>query len=133
MTAKIKNLIIQVFRFGIVGGLAFLIDYGILLVLKEIFHIHYLWAAAIAFAISTVFNYWLSVTWVFTEKVERKKTTELAVFVFLSIIGLVINLLCMWLFTDIVHIDYKLSKIAATAIVMIFNFITRKIFLEKKA
>lgn len=53
-------------------------------------------------------------------------------FIVLSVIGLGINQLFMWLFVDMMHIYYMLSKIIATVIVMVYNFITRKIFLEKK-
>ena len=37
----------------------------------------------------------------------------------------------MWIGEDLLHISYLIVKIVATIIVMIFNFITRKIFLEK--
>ena len=46
-------------------------------------------------------------------------------------IGLGINQLIMWVSVEHMNIDYLLSKIGATAIVMVYNFITRKIFLEK--
>ena len=36
----------------------------------------------------------------------------------------------MWFFTGLLGISYLISKIIATAIVMVYNFITRKIFLD---
>ena len=57
---------------------------------------------------------------------------ELTVFIGLSVIGLGLNQLLMWLFVDKLHIYYMLSKIIATAIVMVYNFITRKLFIERK-
>ena len=65
------------------------------------------------------------------QKKDANKTQEFIVFIVLSVIGLGINQLFMWLFVDMMHIYYMLSKIIATVIVMIYNFITRKIFLEK--
>lgn len=38
----------------------------------------------------------------------------------------------MWMFTDLVHLDYRIAKIIATALVMVYNFISRKIFLESR-
>ena len=52
------------------------------------------------------------------------------VFIILSIVGLGINQLIMWICVDKLGIFYMISKIGATAIVMVYNFITRKIFLE---
>ena len=74
----------------------------------------------------------MPVKWVFDAKKDANKTQEFIVFIVLSVIGLGINQLFMWLFVDMMHIYYMLSKIIATVIVMVYNFITRKIFLEKK-
>ena len=50
----------------------------------------------------------------------------------MSIIGLGLNQLVMWIATDLFHIYYILSKIGATGIVMVYNFVSRKLVLEKK-
>ena len=47
-----------------------------------------------------------------------------------SIIGLILTEVIMFIGTDIININYLIVKIVATAIVMVFNFITRKMFLE---
>lgn len=120
----------QITRFAVVGGGAFLIDYGIMILLTELFGVNYLISSAISFTVSVIFNYLLSVHWVFNVTGERSQTQDFAVFIILSVIGLGINQLIMWLTVDKLHIFYMVSKIGATAIVMIYNFITRKIFLE---
>ncbi len=53
------------------------------------------------------------------------------IFIVFSVIGLGLTELIMWLGVDIMKISYLIVKIIATAIVMVFNFVTRKIFLEK--
>lgn len=124
------RLIHQVLKFGVVGGIAFLIDYSLLCFLTEFFHIHYIVSSVISFTISLMFNYVASIYWVFD--VQKKQTyKETIVFIILSIIGLGINELIMYLMTDISGIDYKFSKLFATAIVMVWNFVTRKIFIER--
>ena len=129
---RIKNLIMQILKFGVVGGIAFVIDYSILIFLTEVFEINYLISSAIAFACSVIFNYILSIKWVFLANHNHKKSTELIVFIVLSVIGLGINELIMYIAVDLLSIHYMLAKIGATIIVMIYNFITRKLFLEKK-
>ena len=127
-----KKLFSQIIKFGFVGGTAFVIDAGLLFLLTEFCGIHYLISGMISFTASVIYNYILSVKWLFDAKKDANKTQEFIVFIVLSVIGLGINQLFMWLFVDMMHIYYMLSKIIATVIVMVYNFITRKIFLEKK-
>ncbi len=127
---KHKKLIDQILKFGVVGGLAFLIDYGLLYVLTEFVGIHYLISSVISFTVSLIFNYILSIKWVFD--VTKKQTVkEITIFVILSVIGLGINQVVMYVGSDLLHVYYMLTKIVATAIVMVWNFVTRKIFIEK--
>ena len=51
---------------------------------------------------------------------------------FLSVIGLGINELCMWVAIRMLGIHYMISKVGATGVVMVYNFISRKMFIEKK-
>ena len=43
----------------------------------------------------------------------------------------ILNDLFMWLFVSVWFIDYRIAKIIVTVLVAIWNFVTRKIFLEK--
>ena len=79
-----------------------------------------------------IYNYILSVKWVFDARTDVNKAQELTVFIGLSVIGLGLNQVLMWFFVDKLNIYYMLSKIIATAIVMVYNFITRKLFIERK-
>lgn len=127
---KHKKIIDQILKFGVVGVLAFLIDYGLLYFLTEYIHIYYLVSSIISFVVSLIFNYILSILWVFD--VTKKQTyKEVIIFVLLSVIGLGINQLIMYIGVDKLSIYYMIIKLLATAIVMIWNFITRKIFIEK--
>lgn len=126
-----KKLIIQLFKFGIVGVIALLIDVGVLLILREILHIDVLMASAVSFCVSVTANYILSMLFVFESK-DNNKAREFLIFVVLSIGGLLLNQLIMWLGTDIFAIYYMWVKIFALLFVPIYNFVTRKIFLEKK-
>lgn len=125
---KLKKLINQILKFGVVGGIAFIIDYSILYILTEFAHIDALISAAISFTVSVIFNYVASIKWVFD--VNNKQTTkDMVIFFVLSVIGLGINELIMYI-GECINIHYMISKLGATFIVMIYNFITRKIFIE---
>lgn len=120
-------------KFGFVGFLCFFIDYGIMVLLTEVAGIVYLVSSACSFTVSVIVNYILSVTFVFETDKEKSRIKEFIVFVFLSIIGLGINQLCMWFGVELLHISYLIVKIGATAVVMVYNFISRKLIIEKKA
>ena len=130
--SKLKNnkLFQQIFKFGIVGGIAFVIDYVIMVVSKELLGFSILISAALGFIFSVIFNYIASIKWVFDVNKEKDEKKNFILFIIFSIIGLILTEIIMWFGTDIIKISYLIVKIIATAIVMVFNFVTRKIFLE---
>lgn len=132
-----KKLIEQIIKFGIVGALAFVIDYAVLFVLVEAGGMDSIVAATISFTVSVIFNYLASMKYVFVARDDQSKKKQFVIFVVLSVIGLIINNLIMYgcnllLEAFIPRFYYMISKIFATGVVMVWNFVTRKIFLEKK-
>jgi putative flippase GtrA len=127
-----KKLIEQIMKFGVVGFLCFFIDYFVLFAVTEFLGINYLISSGISFSVSVIINYILSIKFVFNTKKDNNKIKEFIVFVVLSLFGLGINQIIMWFTVEKISIYYMLGKIIATAIVMVYNFITRKIFLEDK-
>lgn len=140
-----KQLINQIIKFGIVGFFCFFVDFGVTNILSGLFGVHYLAAKFFGFVVSAVVNYLLSIKYVFTHKKEMDKKKEFTVFIILSAIGLVINEIVMYICVDGIYMHSQplqgfLSKdlmvmagtVIATAVVMVYNFISRKLFLERK-
>lgn len=115
---------------SVVGVIAFVIDFGVMVFLTEVFGIDPVISATVSFIISVIFNYAASMRYVFSHREGMSRTREFIIFVVLSAIGLGINDLLIWAGTDLASFDYRLVKIFATAVVMVWNFVTRKIFLE---
>ena len=128
-----KKLISQIIKFGFVGFLCFFIDYGIMVFLTEALKINYLISSGCSFSVSVIVNYILSIKFVFDADRDANKVKQFLVFLFFSIGGLIINQIVMWVAVDLLGIFYMISKIGATAILMVYNFITRKLFIEKKS
>ncbi|MCI9452602.1 MAG: GtrA family protein [Dorea sp.] len=126
-----KKLIGQIMKFGIVGVLCFGIDYGLMIFLTEVGGIPYLVSSGISFSVSVMVNYILSLTFVFETDKNKNKIVEFLIFIMLSVIGLGINQILMWVCVDKLHVHYMISKIGVTGVVMLYNFITRKLILEK--
>lgn len=118
-------------KFGIVGIIAFLIDYGLMVALTEFFGVPYLISNTVSFIVSVIFNYVASMRYVFERRDDLSRHREFIIFVVLSVIGLILNDLLMWVFVSIWFIDYRIAKLVVTFLVSIWNFVTRKIFLEK--
>ena len=127
-----NSTLIQLFRYTLVGGSAFLVDFGTLVILTEYFNIHYLVSAAAAFLFGLTTNYFLSVRWVFNIRAKKNRWLEFFLFSLIGLVGLGLNELFLWVFTDIFMIYYLLSKIITTGIVYFWNFFARKIVLFNK-
>ena len=125
-----KRLIEQLLKFGVVGVLAFFIDYGLMVLLTEVFSVDYLLSATLSFVVSVVFNYLASMRYVFRHREGLSRRREFIIFVVLSVVGLGLNDVFMWLGTSVASVDYRITKIVVTVLVAIYNFVTRKIFLD---
>lgn len=116
---------LEILRFCLVGGVSFLIDYSLLFALTEWAGLYYLYSSAISFSVTVVLNYWLCVTYVF--KGAGKQTARQAVIFFATgALGLALNQFCMWFFVAVVGLHYMIAKIFATAIVTIWNYLTKR-------
>ena len=121
----------QLLRYGVVGGVAFAVDYGSLWLLTELCGVPYLVSAAISFILGLICNYVLSTHWVFGESRLKNPWAEFAAFAVIGIAGLGLNELIMWAGTDGLHLHYMISKIVSTGIVFFWNFLARRFLVFK--
>ena len=130
-----RKLLEQIVKFGLVGVIATVIDYAILMFLSQVIGWDPVLSSGISFTISLVFNYLASMKYVFVRKEDMDRRKEFGIFVVLSLIGLALNQVCMEIGTSILGsgaIAVTVNKVIATAIVMVWNFLSRKKWLEAK-
>lgn len=120
---------IQMFRYIFVGGVAFIVDFLSLFVLTNFFSIYYMISAAIAFLFGLILNYFLSISWVFNKRKLNNRHVELGFFVLIGIVGLGLNEVLIWFFTQNLQLYYLISKIIAAVIILFWNFFARKLIL----
>lgn len=125
-----KKFIKQVFKFGIVGVIATIIDWSIFYVCTNILNIHYAISNVIGFTVSVIFNYYASVKWVFDVNKEKSAKRNFVLFISLSIVGLLLTELLLYIGIELIGMKKFTTKVLASIIVMVFNFVTRKKFLE---
>lgn len=147
-----SKLFKQIMKFAVVGGLSFVIDFVITLVVSSVCRKFFamsvenaaLVGGIFGFCISLIFNYLMSMKFVFERKDDMDRKKEFLIFAVLSLIGLGLNevilyfgvIACNNYIPQIVeeYPTYTTAgvKIIATGIVMVYNFISRKMTLEKK-
>ena len=123
-------LLIKVIKFIIVGGIATVISGFVFYLCDNYLKTSVLISNTIAFIVSVIYNFWASVKWVFDVDKNKNKTQIFIEFIVFAIIGYFLTQLLLWITADILKWNHMFAWIVATTIVMIFNFITRKIFLE---
>lgn len=123
-------------KFGAVGFLCFFIEYALLILLKELMGLPVIVANTTAFTVSAIVNYFLSIVFVFDTDKKANKGKQFIIFFVLAVGGCIINNIVLKLGTMVLDPfwsrSYIIVKPFATGVVMVYNFITRKIFIEKK-
>ena len=140
-----KKILEQIIRFGAVGILSFMVDFAIYSVLCNLFKVPYLVAGFFGFSISLIFNYVMSMHFVFERREDISREKEFIIFAGMSAVGLIINEIILYLCIDGIYAHWHWlssiipislakmgAKVAATGVVMVYNFVSRKIVLEKK-
>ena len=124
-----KRLTHELQRYFLVSVMAFGMDLGVLLLLKEGFQLHYLSAAALGFLSGMVIAYVSSIRWVFRFRRQTDWRREFVLFAGIGLCGLVLNEGVMWAVTDGLDFNYSGSKLIAAGCVFLFNFCMRKTLL----
>ena len=134
-----KQLFWEIFRFLLVGGTATIVDYAAA-------YVFYHWllppsligqtpslivSTAVGFCFGLTVNWLLSITFVFKqvtdEKASRSKKS-FVVFTIIGLIGLALTELGMHLGVIFLKMDLILTKIVVAAVVLVWNYCGRKIF-----
>lgn len=125
----------ELFRYCIVGGIAFLVDSGILWLGMNFMPP---WPARLYAATSAGFigglicNFLLSLIFVFKnakEKTQGKKVKTFVQFAIIGVIGLGLTELGMHIGVVILGIHYLITKVIVAAIVLMWNYLARKILI----
>ncbi|MBP0984557.1 MAG: GtrA family protein [Oscillospiraceae bacterium] len=138
--AKLLRLFWEFFRYALVGGIAFLVDYGTLILFRELILTgetswELMLSAAAGFVTGLVTNYVLSLVFVFRKTENSGNGKNLSAFIIFTVIGLIglgLTELIMYLGTELLHISYLFVKIAAAAIVLVWNYVGRKLLIFNK-
>jgi len=114
-------------KFCLVGFSGILIDFSTTYLLKEKLKISKYLANASGFILAASSNYALNRIWTFHSK-NSNIINEYSSFVLISIIGLGINTLVLWILTDKLKKNFYFSKIIAVIAATFWNFLANSLF-----
>jgi len=137
MINKIKDFIIkktdnsyfQFIKYFFVSGIALFADISILFILTEYFKVYYILSATISFLAGIAITYIFSKLYIFTKTKISNKINEFTIFLIIGIIGLILNNIFLYIFTEYFGIYYMLSKIFVIIVTYLWNYFARKKFI----
>ena len=114
-------------KYCIVGFSGVIVDFSITWLLKEKLHVNKYVANTAGFVSAATSNYVLNRIWTFESENPRIAGEYVSFFV-ISIIGLGLNNLIIWLCADKMKWNFYFSKIVAIGLVTLWNFVMNYLF-----
>jgi len=113
-----------------IGGM---FDYALMVVLTEFGHIFYTVSIVLSGMFGAVINFSLNRYWAFKNR-ETPKRKQLRRFVFVVFGSIALKSSGTYLFTELLQLDYKISRLCVDAVVAVtFNFPMQKYWVFKKS
>jgi putative flippase GtrA len=122
----VKQLLREALGYLAASGCALVVDMTILFLLVHFFSWGYLSAATISFLAGAWVAYELSVRIAFKQHRLQDRRTELASFVVIGAIGLLINAAVIYIGVRFLGLHYLLAKCLAAGFTFTCNFIARR-------
>lgn len=116
----------QLLRYVISGGLAFCVDFGLMVVLREWAGVPEAVAAAAGNFVGLIITYVLSVVWIFDRRRFANPYVEFGLFFLIGLSGTALTYVLMRLFSVCLGIYYMVAKLLTVAIVTLWNFAAKK-------
>ncbi len=116
------SFILKFLKFAAVGFSGLLVDYAFTYIFKEWLKVQKYVANSIGFTIAASSNYLLNRVWTF-ESDNPDIAMEYSEFLIISIIGLGLNNLILWLIVKRFKTNFYLAKFFAIIVVTLWNFL----------
>jgi len=123
------HLLREVVLYSAASGCALAVDVGLLWLLVEVAHMHYLLAASVAFLTGTAVVYAFSVRGIFQYRRVRDRRLEFSTFAAIGMLGLIVNLAVLKLAVDELGVHYLVGKLASIVFTFSLNFGLRRLLL----
>jgi putative flippase GtrA len=122
-----EAFLLKFVKFSMVGFSGVFVDFGTTFFCKEILRIQKYVANSFGFILAATTNYILNRIWTF-HSTNPNVMLEFTRFFSIALIGLVINLLIIWAMTGKFKVNFYVSKLVATLLVTLWNFLINAYF-----
>lgn len=121
----------QFIKFSVVGASNTVIDFGVYLLSTRVLGFYYLIGNVISFTVAGTWSYVINRKWTFRDTTTRVHTQYLK-FLIVSLVGLGLTSLLLYLFVHHLHLHDIVGKALAVAIVLIWNFSLNRLWTFRK-
>jgi len=119
-------MIEQFIKFCIVGGSGVLVDFGVTYSCKERARLNKYIASSLGFIVAATTNYLLNRFWTFQS--TNSMPAEYLKFIGISVMGLGLNNVMIYLLTEKMRVNFYFSKLLAIGVVTVWNFLMSYFF-----
>jgi putative flippase GtrA len=126
-----NNRFVSFIKFGVTGLSGMALDFSITWFFKDVLEINKFLANAIGFTVAVISNYFLNRFWTFHSKARVAR--QFAGFTTVSVIGLLLNSLIVYVFNHLLLLNFYLSKVIAVGLVFIWNFSVNYLYVFKSS
>jgi len=116
-----EEFIRRFIKFGLVGFSGLFVDFGFTFLFKEKLKIQKYVSNAIGFILAASSNYFLNRVWTFQSE-NPEILIEYSEFLLISIVGLGVNTLILWMLVNYTRWNFYFAKLFAIGFVTLWNF-----------
>jgi putative flippase GtrA len=124
-------------KFATVGVIGMVVDFGILNLLVQVFHLPVLVANIFSFSAAVVSNFTWNRLWTFPESRQRPLFRQLGQFAIVNVVGLLINEVVLFVVLQAIQavvpspLNYNLAKAFAIGVVLFWNYFVNRLWTYK--
>ena len=122
-----RELLMKFLKFSVVGFSGMFVNFGITYICKELLRWNKYVSNIIGFVVAATTNYFLNRLWTF-QSANPQIGTEYAKYFAISLVGLGIDTLTVWLLNDKLKCNFYLSKVFAVGAATLWNFFANLLF-----
>jgi len=127
MSEAIRHLLkFQMVRYGIVGTIGAVIDFGLLNLLVLYLDWNVYLAATVGFTVAASSNYVLNLKWTFRDSPSKHRLVQYGQFILVALLGLMINNGTMYILIENFDWWFNFAKLTAVLIVFIWNYLANR-------
>lgn len=130
VSSLFSDRVIAFIKFGITGVSGLTLDFALTWLFKDELHFNKFVANAIGFSVAVISNYLINRNWTFKDK-KSKAGPQFSAFVTVSLIGLLLNSVIIFLLDNRMNVNFYISKAVAIFIVFFWNFSVNYFFVFK--